>query len=65
MTRKLELVQAHDPTGAEMLRRVPEEGTVQLGPSAICVVEPSSARRGHGRYRAPRPPSTGKRPSTS
>jgi membrane protease subunit (stomatin/prohibitin family) len=37
----LEVIQAHDPTGSEMIHRVPEDGTAAIKLGAVCIVQES------------------------
>jgi len=41
MSFLLNVIQAHDPTGKEMVRRVPEDGTADVTLGSVCVVEES------------------------
>lgn len=41
MSFLLNVIQAHDPTGKEMVRRVPEDGTADITLGSVCVVEES------------------------
>ncbi len=41
MSILLEVIEAHDPSGIEMIHRVPEEGTADIKMGAVCVVQES------------------------
>ena len=51
MSVVLKVIQAHDPTGSEIIRRVPEEGTADINMGSVCVVQESQVavffRDGH------------------
>ncbi len=51
MSGILKVIQAHDPTGSEIIRRVPEDGTANINMGSVCVVQESQVavffRDGH------------------
>jgi len=51
MSVVLKVIQAHDPTGSEIIRRVPEDGTAALNLGSVCIVQESQVavfyRDGH------------------
>lgn len=51
MSVVLKVIQAHDPTGSEIIRRVPEDGTADINMGSVCVVQESQVavffRDGH------------------
>jgi membrane protease subunit (stomatin/prohibitin family) len=51
MSVVLKVIQAHDPSGSEIIRRVPEDGAADLNMGSVCVVQESQVavffRDGH------------------